>query len=53
MQHLWVVEMWEKGQWRPTVGASLTRLEAHDDLADWRDQNPNDQFRIRKYVRTS
>ena len=51
VMHCWIVELWERGAWRPTWGVSRTRREAQDDLASWREYHPHDCFRIRKYVR--
>lgn len=45
---LWVVEMSCDGRWEPTVGAS-NRDAGRQDLAEWREDNPDDSFRLRRY----
>lgn len=52
-QHIWVVE-WTGGAgwWEPTVGVHFVRDEGRRDLADWRKENPDDKFRLTKYVST-
>ncbi len=52
MQRLWVVEMraWRRIRWVPTTGVSISREEARDICREWRAANPEDRFRIRKYV---
>jgi hypothetical protein len=49
--YLWVVEMLDdKGWWRPTVGAYLTREDARREKAIyWEENMPSDNFRIKKY----
>jgi len=36
-------------RWEPTVGVALTRSAAREEIKNWRAQNPNTKFRIRKY----
>jgi hypothetical protein len=48
---LWVVEMFERGKWLPTVGTSLTKRAGQIELRQWRDDNPDDRYRLVKYVR--
>lgn len=50
MKHIWVVEMLDDGRWFPTVGSGITREEARWEMAQWRERNPSDRFRVRKYV---
>jgi hypothetical protein len=52
---LWVVEMLNDNntRWEPTVGARLTRADARDECAVWRQRNPDDYFRVRRYVRAA
>lgn len=56
--YLWVVEIKfspslgnvTKG-WNATVGAKLSREDARQEMAKWQKGNPDDKFRIRRYVR--
>lgn len=52
---VWVVEMWNdaprRDRWEPTVGTGLTRDDARCELRGFRRNNPNDRFRLRRYVR--
>jgi len=50
MNKLWVVEMLNHGKWEPTVGCALTRKEADSEWLEWKLDNPDDKFRIVKYV---
>jgi len=50
--YLWVVEIRDDGQWRPTVGAKLNREEARFELRKWQQHNPDDLFRLRRYYAT-
>jgi len=48
--YVWIVEMETKpNHWEPTDGCSLTREDGRNELAEWRDHNPSDCFRLRKY----
>ncbi len=47
--YLWVVEMWVHA-WQPTVGVSLTKERGRSELKDWKQNNPNDKFRLHRYV---
>lgn len=51
-RHVWIVEMWNDitERWEPTVGCSLSRAVAREDMGIWREQNPDDDFRLRKYT---
>jgi len=48
---LWVVEMKCAGNWEPTVGAKLSRRDGREELAEWKRDNPCDQFRLVPYER--
>lgn len=56
-QWLWVVEIYLHGAtsgraaWEPTVGAGLSRDDGSRVITLWREANPHDQFRLRKYRR--
>jgi hypothetical protein len=54
-QDLWVVEIMfsdSKGDgWQPTVGVSLSRSDGRACLGDWKQRNPDDFFRLKKYRR--
>ena len=51
--YLWVVEMWnaEKEQWESTTDTTISRSEGREELAEWKQNNPDDKFRLVKYVR--
>lgn len=49
--HVWVVEMMVQGKWLPCAQASLGWLDAMYIVNLWRVNNPDDQFRVAKYVR--
>ncbi len=36
--------------WHPTVGIGLTKQDAQRAAQDWRARNPDDSFRVRRYV---
>lgn len=49
---LWVVEaLWTDAprRWHTTVGCRLTRSEGRHALRYWRQRNPHDTFRLRRY----
>ena len=55
---VWIVEMWvgykgARGPWRegwaPTVGASIDSGIARLILREWKNKNPDDKFRLKKY----
>lgn len=53
---LWVVEMWinepgVKREWAPTYGVAFSRDDARKELAEWRERNPDDKCRLRRYAR--
>jgi len=48
---VWVVEMYVPYAWEPTVGAAISRADGRQKLAHWKLRNPNDRFRLQKYVR--
>ena len=57
---LWVVEMLNTDQarcragtsrWEPTVGVGLTREAGRIELERWREENPDELFRLRAYER--
>ena len=51
-QHIWVIEMYDKGKWLPTTGVDLTRANAREQKrVPWERRCPIWKFRIRKYVR--
>lgn len=50
--HVWIVEgSWDGGPWQPTVGVALTKEDARLVLTQWKGHNPDDRFRVVKYVR--
>lgn len=48
---VYLVEMRINDKWEPTVGATLTRNKAREELREWRNANPSDKFRVSKYER--
>ena len=50
--NIWVVEMWneETQQWKPTVGVGLIRGDGRLAKERWQTRNPDDKFRLTKYV---
>lgn len=49
---IWVVEIWNDhtDRWETTVGVGLSRQAGRDEQQMWREQNPDDAFRLRPYV---
>ncbi len=45
-----VVEMLIDGRWEPTVGVRLSRSDGRDELREWQQSNPADEFRLAPYV---
>jgi len=52
LNRIWVVEMYCNGRWWPTVGAGITREEAREEMSTWKEKNPCNRFRVRKYEAT-
>lgn len=48
--HIWIVEIWLDGKWKPTVGSGLTREDARQELRRWKQKCLNDKFRLQKYI---
>lgn len=48
MRHVWVVEVWHKGQWKAD-SVRYTRKEIRLHLIESRKQFPELEFRITKY----
>ena len=54
MDRIWVVEMNCEDDDRgfsPTVGVGIEREQGRLRLHEWKERNPDDKFRLRKYVR--
>jgi hypothetical protein len=52
--YVWIVEMLIcdlPDKWSPTVEAALSRDEAKQKMKEWREQNPEDKFRVARYVK--
>lgn len=55
-QRIWVVEMlndeyaMSPPRWEPTVGVGLSRDHARAECDRWREDNPDDKFRVREYL---
>ena len=54
MNYVWIVEMQLSPcvQWVPTVSLAFSRQRARTLTTEWREKNPSDRFRVRKYVST-
>jgi hypothetical protein len=48
--HVWVIEMRIDDIWYPTIGCQLTRAEGKTERSNWARQDPEDKFRLTKYV---
>lgn len=50
---IWIVEMLntERERWEPTVGCALDRKDALKQKKEWKQNNPDDKFRIIDYER--
>lgn len=49
---LWVIEMLgDDDLWEPTVGCGITLDDARREVLRWRENNPDDKFRVKEYVR--
>ena len=50
--YIWVVEMQNdiSLKFEPTVGVGLTRKDGRDEKRKWKTANPDDKFRLKKYV---
>jgi hypothetical protein len=52
---VWVVEsLWADAKdqrWSPTVSVGLNRSDGRRKLAQWRERNPDDRFRLVPYRR--
>jgi len=52
--YVWVIESWRAKfptGWEPCGATALSRRAAREDLATWKDNNPEDKFRLTKYWR--
>jgi len=50
-RHIWMVEMRVDGRWELCAGGgSLSRDEGRTEVRHWREANPDDRFRLRRYV---
>mgnify|MGYP001577691818 CR=1 FL=1 len=47
---IWVVEMFVNGGWGATVGIGLTRIDARKHMKSWQSRNPDDRFRLVRYI---
>ena len=50
--YIWVVEVQDDVslKFEPTVGVGLTRKDGRDEKWRWETANPDDKFRLKKYV---
>ena len=50
--YIWVVEIQDDVslKFEPTVGVGLTRKDGRDEKWKWETANPDDKFRLKKYV---
>ena len=51
--HVWIVEMEQRGKWQPCGSMDFTKREALGNVSYWKEGNPDEKFRVRKYVRSS
>lgn len=49
--HVWVVEIKHHNEWLPCSGVGLTGDKCLEECAEWKKRNPDDKFRVSKYVR--
>lgn len=51
MNTVWIVEMMnaKRRTWEPTTGCALSRHDSRLELSLWREANPCDRFRLRRY----
>jgi len=49
-RYLWVIEMKIDDRWLPTVWCNFTRAGARQSKIEWMQKNPDDKFRVCKYV---
>jgi hypothetical protein len=50
--HVWVIEMLLGDKWEATVGTGISKKDALMFMrAEWKSNNPDDKFRVVKYVR--
>lgn len=48
--YVWVVEMKDgKGRWSPCADGAIARDDARAMLKEWKRDNPDNCFRLRKY----
>ena len=50
--HVWIVEIKfnGEGRWQPTVGCAFDKVDATLACSEWMQKNPDDSFRIVKYI---
>jgi len=46
---LWVIELWEDGQWRPTRGVALARDDGRTVLKSFQGNHPGVRYRLHPY----
>jgi len=51
--HIWIVEIFEDGKWKPCAEASLDKVTAVTRMVQWKQDYQSNRFRVRKYVRVS
>lgn len=48
---VWIVEMMQDNKkWYPTVGCRLNKDDGRNELEGWKQRNPCDKFRLRRYA---
>lgn len=52
VNHLWVIEMWTGTRWEPTYGVEFRHKDAVKKRQEWELQNPDAQYRVKKYIAT-
>ena len=49
--HVWIVEMEQRGKWMPCGSMYFTKRQALGDVSYWKEGDPGEKLRVRKYVR--
>ena len=50
MTRVWIVEMLIDTKWEPTAGSATCRGGGRVELRRWQNRNPDDTFRLTKYL---
>lgn len=50
-KHIWVVEILADNKWEPCAASAINRDDGRELLKEWKNDLPDDQLRLTKYVR--